>query len=175
MLGIKPKVESAKEQLNYLNNKEINTSHTYDFKVAMEDSMSTIKYNIDTFPENGYSPIQFRMYDNKGDFVGGWASCFGSLKRMQALDSFPLNFSRVKHLPLNYNLSFNQDINLIASNSELNLQYIKNYDLIIIAFWAESMGKFSNDMMVNLNSYVKRNSDKKILFLKVNFSNLFKN
>ena len=174
MLGVNPKVESANEQLNYLNKIEIDTAYNYNFNSAMEDSISAVKYNLDTFQKAGYSPIQFRMYNNEGDFIGGWASCYGSLKRLQALDSFPLKFNSVKHLPLNYNLTFQQDLNLIDSKSTLSSENIKNYDVIIIAFWAESMGKFSNDMMVNLNNYVKRNSEKEILFIKVNYSNIFK-
>jgi hypothetical protein len=53
-------------------------------------------------------------------------------------------------------------------NSE---EILKTSDYVIIAFWAEWLGKLSKNMLIDLENYIHKYNDKNIMQLKVNLGN----
>lgn len=168
------KSESMAQVNEYLIRLSIDTNHAYQILPGCIDSLSFSKYQIDTYKlEHGTkaSPVQLRMYDNKGNFIYGWTQCFGSIERLGLLDSLPLK--QLRHLPVNKSLSFSNDINLFNINDleKKNIkESIENYDYVLIAFWAEWTGWYSKNLLINLIKYIKRHKEHKILLLTLNTS-----
>jgi len=110
------------------------------------------------------------MYNSKGDLVAGWEQCFGDPEGTRLYEQFPPR----KFDWINDKLNFYRDSNLVLDHEgkEINsFYYLNKYNYVIIAFWAEYMGKFSKNMLIDLENYIKKHSDKKIVLLKVNFGN----
>lgn len=50
-------------------------------------------------------------------------------------------------------------------------EILRTSDYVIIAFWAEWLGKLSKNMLIDLENYIKNHNDKNIILLKVNLGN----
>ncbi|MFT4062635.1 MAG: hypothetical protein QM642_09800 [Edaphocola sp.] len=132
----------------------------------------SLKYTLDThmYRWKDFSPIQFRVYDSVGKLVAGWEYCFGSLKKLNLITGDSLVSK--PWLPLNRALNIYDDVNLIAGGScsgdTLNIHTFKDYNYIIIAFWASYYGQGAKRMLQYIEDF-QRNSRKKVLFIKVNY------
>ncbi len=156
----------------YLNQLGIDTSYSYQLSYDYRDSLSVRKFAINTYKlqyKTSASPVQLRMYNNEGEFIYGWSQCFGSLKRFGILDSVPLK--QVSHLPVNMNLSFQNDINLFnispLEKEELHTA-IEETDYVIVILWAMWAGWYSKDVLKSVNKYVEKNNETKFLVIKLN-------
>lgn len=166
------KNESIKEQIDYLKKHKISTQYVYKITSNYIDSLTTQKYCIDTFSSViGFSPIQFRCYDNKGKFITGWEQCFGSIKHAIDFNKYPLTLKRSELL--NYNLHLDNELQMlnIEEKDKVKLQSdINNAEYIIFAYWEISLGKFSKDLLTSIENYINKNNYSKVLFIKVNTS-----
>ncbi len=140
----------------------------FDINELYADSIASI-YDLDTVNKKSFSPIQYRVYDNNGKCVGGWKICYGSKKRLGILDTIP-PVVKGERFHLNPNLNFQHDIKLI--NDNIRIPSIKDYNYVIIVFWAQSLGILSKDLLKDLENYIKKHSDKRFLLLKVNISKI---
>lgn len=168
------KSEKLVQANKYLAELSVDTCLSYQIVPESIDSLSYTKYQIDTYKlEHGTSatPVQLRMYYPNGKFCYGWTQCFGSIERLGLLDSLPLK--KVSHLPVNYNLSFYNDLSLFNidnSEKEKLIKSIKNYDYVLIVFWAEWTGWYSKNLFKNVIKYIHKHKEKKILLLTLNVS-----
>ncbi len=170
VFGIKkPRIENHNEQINFLRKNNLDTNYVFDINKLYSDSIAGNYYDLDTFDEKSFSPIQYRVYDNYGRFVGGWEICFGSKKKLGIFDTIP-PVVKGKRFSLNPNLSFEHDIKIINHYNKIPI--IKNFDYVIIVFWAQSLGILSKDLLMDLEHYIKKHPDKRFLLLKVNISKI---
>lgn len=170
ILGVKDVCyETVDEQIMYLKKYDIDTSFLFYLKPEYIDSLEITTYCLDSF--NKFSPVQFRIYDNNGIFLGGWEQCFGNPKIIGFFDSIPPITKRGR-LPINYNLSFQKD-SLFLQKIMTDIPNIKNYDYVIMGFWAKYLGSLSKKMLVNLQAYINDHPNKKFLFIKVNLGTLY--
>ena len=168
----KIKDESFTEQKEYLIKNNLDTNNLFTFNKLYLDSLKTSSYYL-TYSDSssGFTPMQFRMYNSKGELESGWGICFGNSDEIKLFQEFPPE----KNPYLNSNLNFYKDISLILKNEGEIIKpefYTENYDYIIVAFWAEYLGKHSRKMLIDLENYIAANNDKKIALLKVNWGNL---
>ncbi len=155
---------------------EISGDSNYSYQISRDllDSLSEYTYAINTYKlQHGTkaSPVQMRMFDNSGVFLYGWSQCFGSIKRLGLLDNIP--FKSDSHLPVNMDLSFQKDLELYdidAQEQEHILNLIKEYDYVIVVYWAMWAGWYSKDTIKRLYKYVDSNDEYSILILKLNTS-----
>lgn len=162
--------ESVEYQKSYLTKYEIDTAFMANLQPGSFPKLSSPIYSLDTFTNQGFTPIQFRVYNADGMFYTGWEQCFGNPKRINFYDSFP----RVapSHWPLNRTISFQKDLELIdpvnfKKNTILTAINSKQYDYIVIGFWAGYLGGLSKSMLKELTAAINT-SGKRILFIKVN-------
>ena len=171
----KPKKETFEDQKTFLIKNNLDTNNLYFFNPIYLDSIKTHSYYL-TYTDSsaGLSPVQFRMYNKKGNFVAGWAQCFGDPKQIALYEQFPPKTNDWVNTHLNlfsdYKLLVDKDGKMINP-----YEFVNGYDYIIIAFWAEYMGKLSRNMLVDLERYLEDNKDKKVVLLKANWGNPFSN
>lgn len=165
-------IESTKRQHKYLNKKNIDTTNTYNFNLEEKPDFYNKKNRLDNVNDITISPIQFRVFNKEKKFESGWQVCFGKLEFTGLLDTFP-----IKKLDRNYNpnLTFENQIKLIENYKLKEPNLIQeDMDLYIFAFWSESTGKLSRNMLKELDTYKRKYSDKKIQIIKINISNIIK-
>ena len=84
----KPKKENKNYQIKVLNKWKVESNYLFSLVSIYIDSMGqSINHTLDThmYKWGYYSPIQFRVYKNNGNFHAGWAYCFGSLNKLQII------------------------------------------------------------------------------------------
>jgi len=166
--------ESLTQAKVYLSTLSIDTTNAYKILPSYIDSLSYVKYQIDTYKlEHGTkaSPVQLRMYDSHGTFIYGWTQCFGPIERLGLLDSIPLK--QLDRLPVNKSLSFQTDLNLFSISEAKRAEHLQNlmkYDYTIIVFWAQWTGWYSKNLLKNIRKYIHKHGDKKIQLLTLNIS-----
>jgi len=157
---------------SFLEKASIDTNFSYRLNANYVDSLSILKYALNTYKlKSGAqaSPLQIRLYDKNGNFIYGWEQCFGDLNKFNLLDSLP--FNQKKHLHVNLNLSFYNDVNIFDisyTEKEILLKEIRNYDYTIVVFWASWTGWYSKNALISVKKYIEDNPDYKILFIKLN-------
>lgn len=163
--------ESMKESNKFLSKYKIDTTFSYQVYKNCIDSLSIEKYAINTYKlksGTAASPLQLRMYNNKGVFVNGWEMCFGDIHFLGILDSIP--FKKINHLPINQKLSLSSDLSILnIENRTLLQQEIEKSDYVILLYWAKWVGWFNRDLIRSTQTYLlqikKRYS---VLFISVN-------
>lgn len=166
--------EPRAEQIDYLNSIGVDTFDVFSFNCDYKDSLSMRKYALNSYKleHDGYaSPVQFRIYDKKGNLATGWEQCFGNPVRTKYLEHCPPVVK--SYMPINFDVSFESDLNLFDINSEqkkILLNKKGKYDYIIIIFWAKWAGKFNKDAFYNINDYIKKYPATTFKVLKLNTS-----
>lgn len=163
--------ENINESNKLLSKYNIDTSFSFQIYKSCIDSLSIEKYALNTYKlKHGgvASPIQLRMYYSSGVFINGWEQCFGDIGRLGILDSFP--FKKVTHLPINDNLTLNNDLSILnIKNKEYLQNEIKKYDFVILLYWAKWAGWYNRDVLNRTGNYLKKYSKKfKIILIAVN-------
>jgi hypothetical protein len=166
-----PRVESYTWQRDYLSKHGIDTQFLASFKTPFLDSLVGSRFALDTMLNAGFSPVQFRVYDGKGNFYSAWELCFGSGKRLDLYNGFPKR--SLGYWPINPRLSLQNDQLLLSPlnfDSTLLDTAIQSgqYDYIVLSFWAGYLGKHSRVMLTSIDAAIKRNNTKKFLHIKVN-------
>ena len=168
------KYDTEEEVYTFLEELEIDTNFSYSIKQEYLDSLSFEKYALSTYKlehKGKASAVQIRLYDTTNGFVYGWEQCFGDLKKLGILKSFP--FSEKAHLPVNRNLFLLNEIDIIklsAKEKDELLVAINKYDNVVIVYWSIWSGWYSKDALKRVNSFVAKHSSENILFLKINVS-----
>lgn len=166
--------EQIEEINSYLLNLSVDTTYSFKINPLYVDSLSTQKFAINTYKLKNKvpaSPVQLRMYNNKGEFLFGWEQCFGDLQRLGILDSLP--FKNIEHLPINRQLSFDNDLEIINNTNdykELLIKQNKIYDFTIIVYWTIWTGWYSKSTFKQINEYLKKHPDYTFLIIKINTS-----
>ena len=166
--------ESMHRANEYLFNISGDTSFSFQMKVDYIDSLSTRPFALNTYKLNkgtNASPVQIRMYTPDGKFIMVWSQCFGNINRLGILDSIP--FKKVSHLPINLNLSLQKDLELFKISEkerEKIFETIKDFDYVVILFWAMWTGWYSKDTIKRLYRFQELNGESSILILKLNTS-----
>ncbi len=167
-----PQSEEVKEANSSLLRYAIDTSFSFQLSSQYRDSLSEKKYMLNTYKyEKGgkASSVQIRLYTNTGEFIYGWEQCFGNLHKLGILDSLPMK--QKSWLPVNKNLSFQQDLhlfNITSQEKEALLRQIGNYDYVMVLFWANWTGWYSKDMLKRVKQYLKEHPEAKILLITLN-------
>ncbi len=156
----------------FLSKNKIDTLFSYQIDKELKDSMHLANYNLNLYKlEHGgkAAVLQLRMYNNKGNLVGGWENCYGDLKYFNLLDSFPLK--KIEHIPVNKKIKLSRDLDLlIFSENERRMleDEIKKYNFILIMYWAEWTGWWNRDLIKRTRAYTEEYKSKSLLFIKVN-------
>ena len=163
------------EQMEILKRFGLDTLNNYELKCRSVDSLTSDKYCINqwTWKHGGEAAmVQLRMYDNSGNFVGGFERRQPEdSKPLKALDSIP--FKKIRQLHFQPNLKLIDDINLLKINQEQTKKLLatsKNYNYTILALYASWEGWYCNSTLRGLAKYLKKHQDKKILVITVNTS-----
>lgn len=167
------KPENRTEYQKYITSLGYDTTNSFQLLKNYYDSISVMPYTINTYKlkyNTKASPIQIRVYDSTGAFLNGYEQCFGDIKRLRILDSFPLKI--ISHLPINYNLSLQKDIKLFVNNITdqnkiINDSKSKKYTFII--FYAKWAGYYSKNTLEQLRQHISTNLPN-VQLIKVNTS-----
>lgn len=166
------KPETSKAYNRYLASLGIDTTYSFQIVGAYYDSLSTEKYAVNTYKlKTGAkaSPVQLRVYDNKGNLINGYEQCFGNLSKLGILETMPPK--QIAHLPVNYKLSLQKDVNLLnADISKKNALLIRSYsvDYTVFVFYAEWAGRYAKEVLKEINTYIQKHSESRFHFIKVN-------
>ncbi len=166
----KMSTESMKESNKFLSKYKIDTTFSYQVYKNCIDSLSVEKYAINTYKlksGTAASPLQLRMYNNKGVFLNGWEMCFGDINTLGILDSIP--FRKVNHLPVNHNLTLSNDLSIVNIKNIKELQQkIEKSDYIILLYWAKYGGWFNRDLIKKTEKYIRKFKTHSILLIPIN-------
>lgn len=170
LMGIKEeRNESIEYQQLYLMKLGMDTAY-----MAVMDPFKFEKLSgpncLDTMTNQDFTPVQFRIYDQKGGLFSGWEICFGSARQAGIYDSFP--GKAPPHWPLNYSLQLFEDLSVLrpvnyTSDHIDSLLSQGKYDYVVISFWAGYLGSLSRHMLQDLDQSI-RMSRYRILHIKVN-------
>jgi hypothetical protein len=162
--------ESKEEYQKYVNNFGFDTSNSFQLNKYYYDSISLMPYALNLYKlshQSKASPIQIRVYDSEGIFINGYEQCFGDLNKLGILDSFPLK--KIKHLPINFNLSLNKDLHLFTNDSILKSSIMyeatrKRYTFI--AFYSLWPGYYTEVTLKRLKQHLNtHNSDVQLILV----------
>ena len=160
-----PTNTSYSEMVNYLNKNDIDTTMLFTLKQGCFYSLTDSNYNI-IKDDSSCSPIQYRVYKGgAGIFLGSWQICYGSLDKIGFLNNMP-PIDNDNRFDFNKKLSFSNDVQIV-SPIYTPIPDISQYDYVIIAFWADYLGKRSRNMLLSLQDYIKEHKEMKILLMKV--------
>ncbi len=164
------KNESAIEYNQFLNELNSKTEYSYQIKSNYLDSLSkNVKYCLNLYKfKNGTnaSSLQLRMYKKSGELVMGWEQCYGNLNYFKLFDSIPLKI--VHHLPNNYDLRIQNDLNLfnVDSLGIIKLKkYIDSHDYTIILFYTKWIGWYAKDAIKRTVKYANKNPNIALIYL----------
>lgn len=163
------KQENVEYQLKILKRWKIRPDIVAVFKPDGKDSMINCKFNIDTHMcrQNTFSPIQFRVYENNGKLFTAWEYCFGNMKILGTLKERKIY--DIAHLPLNRNVTFEQDSCLWLSVTG-PVPDIASYRTIIIAYWDPYFGRSVRKMLQRVQHVIDANPQIPCLFITVNYN-----
>lgn len=165
------------QQIEYLVSEGIDTFNVYSVEKSHMVLLSDERFAINTYKlktGTGASAVQIRMYDRDGVFITGWSQCMGSNPRVLGmLDSLPMYSP--SFLPINYNLSLYSDLELFDMDDleKANLiEQSEKVDYTIIIFWAEWVGRFTDNAFADVHYYVSKYPEVDFLILKLNTATL---
>lgn len=163
--------ESLKVSNNYLVKRGLDTTFSYKVKPYCIDSLSNENYAINLYKINTgstASPVQIRMFDNKGEYISGWEQCYGDLKYFDFMDSIP--FKAIPSVQRNSKINLYKDLTLIdIHNIEKLLNKINNSDYVITIYWAKWTGYYSKEVLKEVKTYYDRyKNDYKITLIFIN-------
>lgn len=164
ILGIKDPKELPVEKLTqYQIKNKIDTSNSFVFSKTSFDSIQLLPYKPKW--EKGFRPLQYKIFNNKGEIISQYSSCEGSLKKLHILESYP---------PTNWyyfdsTSTFDRDIAMYRKydGSRLTIDETKN-DLNIIVYWGTWLGKPGKKLIKRLVKYKRQYPAKKIAIYYVN-------
>lgn len=168
------KNEEMSEINTFLINKGFDTINSFKINPFYIDSLSIKKFALNTYKlKSGAtaSPVQLRIYNNNGEFLYGWEQCFGDLNKLGILDSLP--FKNVKYLPVNMQLSFENDISIIENISDFKKVLVnqnKICDYTIIVYWTIWAGWYSESTLKEIYKYINHYDETTFLIVKINTS-----
>lgn len=170
LLGIKrPKELPIADLNNFLLKHQIDTTQCYAFNRVSYDSFKKKPYKPGW--EEGFRPIQFKVFNSNGEIISQYASCEGLLRKLKILDSYPPG----NVFPLDSNQTLLNDLKMYRdyNGNKINLRSRNEYDLFFVVYWATCLGKPSLNMMKNVYNYQNTYSKKKIKIIKVNVEEVF--
>lgn len=156
----------------FLLSQGVDTSYSYQLSKNYFDSISSKNFAINTYKlkyGTNASPVQIRMYDKKGKLINAYEQCFGEIKKLGQLTEFPMK--KIEHLPINYDLYFANDLQLLELPETEKQQLIttsQSMDYTIVVYYTKWIGWYSKSVLKELNKYIQKNNPSRILFMKVN-------
>lgn len=139
---------------------------------SLADSLSTNKYALNTWKlENGTkaSPIQLRVYDSRGELINGYSQCFGNFKKLNILKD--TNLVYYNHLPINYNLNFDDDLFFINASDSMKEELKENskyYKYTIVFYWNIWSNYYSKIIFKELKKFQNKINREKIRIILIN-------
>ena len=165
-LGISEPSDISENQMKKcLLDNGLDTNMLFVLKPNCFYALQDTSYNINKF-DTTYSPIQYRVYKGKnGVFLGSWQICYGSLNKIGFLDNVPPVDNKNRFI-INSSLSYSNDLEIIRPINNIYPD-ITEYDYVIIAYWADYLGRPSIKMLKLLESYISNHSEYSFLLIKV--------
>ncbi|MFM9944183.1 MAG: hypothetical protein ACKVQB_03010 [Bacteroidia bacterium] len=157
---------SERKLTNYLLKNKIDTANSYfvndSFYVIFFDN----KFQSDSgLGKNSFRPIQFRVFDSSGKHINTWANCYGPISYfLKNTDDLKIENPKLK---LILGTELKDYFPLLKQNTLIE---IKDYDIVVLAFWEWYMGNYSIKMLKELQA-LPNLSNKKILLIKMNLDN----
>lgn len=171
--------EDLNSQMRYLRSIKVDQTHLYDLSCDYYDSISMRKYAVNLHKlEDGInaSVVQFRLYYPDGKLVTCWEQCLGDARELGYFDMVPMH-PKFDHIPINNKLSLLDDLNIFDidpwTKDEI-LQAAKEYDFVMILFWAEYAGVFTKRMFRDVYNYIEKDTEHTYLVLKLNTAKICK-
>ncbi len=169
-----PAYENKQVYNQFLLSQGVDTTYSYQLSKNYFDSISTKNFAINTYKLKSNataSPIQIRMYNNSGKLINAYEQCFGEIKKIGQLNEFPMK--KIEHLPINYDLQFENDLKLIElpeKEKQVLITKSQSMEYTIVVYYTKWTGWYSKSVLKELNKYIQKNNPSRILFMKVNTS-----
>ncbi|MBK7183749.1 MAG: hypothetical protein IPH89_12885 [Bacteroidetes bacterium] len=80
---------------------------------------------------------------------------------------------KIEHLPINYDLQFENDLKLIElpeKEKQVLITKSQSMEYTIVVYYTKWTGWYSKSVLKELNKYIQKNNPSRILFMKVNTS-----
>lgn len=158
ILGIKsPKKISKQEVLHYLLKHDIDTSNIIYLQENYLDTLK--KYPFKPNWEEGFRPIQCKLFDSTGKLIFQYSSCEGYLKQTGIYDKFPPD--NITPIDSKYTLS---DEKILIKDS---IPKMNKSEYIAIIYWATYTGIPGRNFIKNIVKTLNSKSEN-ILIMKLN-------
>lgn len=102
------------------------------------------------------STMQIRVYDKKGNFITGYAQCYGNLNFCNILKK--QNFVHFEKFQNNVNLKFSDELSLftIPDETKIKIMSESKEKNIIVVYWNIWSNHFSKIMLKKTSKYIKK-------------------
>ncbi len=169
ILGLRfsePKFENKEKQMEFLQKYFLDTSNLFVLKGIYCDSLASGKYDISPKEDKKNSTFnlcQYRVFDKKGDLIGGWSSDCNIIYPPFPPDAIPA-------YKVDGNDNLESDLKMYSTLDGKDIP-IKNYfgvhQYTIVAYWAIYQPKQNLHMLQFLQGYL-RSHDIDAVLLKIN-------
>lgn len=178
-MGTKDVVQKNEFEINnYLEQKNV-SFYDYSFVLSKENIalLDSSEHVLDLWKyEKGVeqSTIQLRIYDSIGQFVNGYAQCYGDMNRINILSSE--NFKQFEQFPNNYSLIFSNELklwNLTQQQQQTIVEQSSNKTYTFVIYWNIWSNHYSKIIFKNLDRYLNKYKMKQNSFIiLINTDNL---
>lgn len=158
--------ESKEEISQFL----IRNNFKYDFSFELCDSLaknlSSPRYRINEMDSMGYSYIQLRIFDSRGEFYTSYSQCLGSFDRRNFIRTLPVKKNNHPHLNKELKLVNEFEIlDLDDESKDLISNHTRKFDLTFVVYWTIWTNHFSKRVLRQVSKIKKKYPDKVCVIL----------
>ena len=174
-LGLLTVQQSQKDTIEDINNYIKRNKYRPDFSFQITDEgYHRVGYGVDKLERNQSvgSQIQLRIFKSNGRLLTGYSLCLNHFREKQFLgNNYPPTVNTAGEI--NYNLSFNQEIDIwnLTPSQELEvIEKTNRSDLNFVVYWNSSAGFYSSRVINEVRRYKGEYPDAQIALILVNVS-----
>lgn len=178
-MGTKQIEDKTEQEVDaYLNKIDFN-DYDYSFLLPKQrfDSLGKKRHVLDLWKyehQSQQSTIQIRIYGQEGEFLNGYAQCYGDMKKVNILSE--VDFKNYKQFPNNTELIFKDELLLweLEDTIESNILDVqKNRKYTFVIYWNVWSNYYSKIIFKKLDKYLKNyNNRNDSLIILVNTDNV---
>jgi hypothetical protein len=159
-----PKIESKESIFNFLKKLKEDTNDVYTLDSTLFQNLG--KEQFKSGMDNGFRPVQIRMYGKSGEPVMQWASCEGYLSDLKIFDSVPPKIIN----GLNTSLNLEDDLKryFTLDGKPKHIVVPKGFDYYILIYFAKYFPKLSKESFSQVNRYIANHAEIKCKVFKIN-------
>ena len=159
-----PKVENKSSVFKYLEKLDQDTFEVYALDSALFQKLKKEKFKPGM--EQGFRPIQIRMYDKHGKPVMQWTICEGLLKDLNLFDTIPPKILN----GLDTTLTLHEDISryFTLDGNHKKIEIPAGFDYYVLIYFAKYFPKHSRESFTQIDRYIRNHPETTFKIYKIN-------